>query len=45
MKVQDSLAKALGKRSFGYFGGKNYELGSGSGSRMGKKLAFEKVQP
>ena len=28
LKFQDSPAKVLGKRSFGYFGGKNYEVGS-----------------
>ena len=44
IKVQDHASKSvLGKRAFGYFGGKNYELGSGSG--FGKKATVEKTQP
>ena len=41
IKVQDNASKSvLGKRSFGYYGGKSYESGSGSG----KKTTVEKTQ-
>ena len=42
IKVQDNASKSvLGKRSFGYFGGKNYDSGSGPD----KKAAVERTQP
>ena len=40
IKVQDNASKSiLGKRSFGYFGGKNFDSGSGSG----KKTTIERA--
>ena len=44
MKIQDGPVKVLGKRSFGYFRGKNYEMGSGSGPGVNKKPSVERIQ-